>query len=228
MRRADRLFQVVQLLRGGRVITAAALAQELEVSLRTVYRDVRDLIASGVPIEGEAGVGYCMLKGFDLPPLMFDEDELRSLVLGMRMVQAWADEGLGRSARNVLSKVEAVLPEALRPTLEDVDIFVPARIPSAIRAMVEEYRRGIDTMHRVSFSYTDAKEQESTREVRPLCLAFWGAVWTASGWCELRGDFRTFRVDRMRSLEMTSGFEPEEGKDMAALQRRYWPDAGRD
>ena len=106
MRRADRLFQIVQLLRGRRVVTAAELAQDLEVSLRTVYRDVRDLIASGVPIEGEAGVGYMLPRGFDLPPLMFDEDEIEALVLGARMVEAWADPTLARRARGVLSKVE--------------------------------------------------------------------------------------------------------------------------
>lgn len=227
MRRADRLFQVVQLLRGGRVVTAAALAEELEVSLRTVYRDVADLIASGVPIEGEAGVGYCMRRGFDLPPLMFDQEELRALVLGARMVQAWGDDALARSARSVLSKVEVVLPDRLRPRLEDAQMFVPMRISPAIRANVEVFRRGIDSQTRVSFSYVDAEERASVREVRPLCLVFWGTVWTASAWCELRQDFRTFRVDRMRELDLTTPFTPEPGKDMASLQLRYQDEAAR-
>src|SRR5262245_34831675 len=109
MRRADRLFQIVQLLRRGRVVTAADLARELEVSPRTVYRDVGDLIGSGIPIEGEAGVGYCLPPDFDLPPLMFDEDEIGALLLGARMVQAWGDAALARAARQVLAKVESVL-----------------------------------------------------------------------------------------------------------------------
>ena len=223
MRRADRLFQIVQLLRGGRVVTAADLAQELEVSPRTVYRDVRDLIASGVPIEGEAGVGYCLAGGFDLPPLMFDEEELRALVFGARMVQAWGDDSLARSARSVLSKIEVVLPHSLRQHLDDVGLYVPLRLSGETRAKVAAIRRGIDGNRRVAFAYTDAKERETEREVRPLCLVFWGTVWTASGWCELRGDFRTFRVDRMSGLNLTTGFQPQAGKDMEAFQQRIWP-----
>jgi len=220
MRRADRLFRLVQLLRGGRVTTAASLAGELEVSLRTVYRDVRDLCASGVPIEGEPGVGYCLRPGFDLPPLMFDRAELQALVLGARMVQAWGDDALARSARSVLSKVEAVLPEALRARIDDVGMFVPLRLPDATRASCATFRRGIESRTRVAFDYVDLQLRETTREVRPLCLVFWGTVWTASAWCELRRDFRTFRVDRMRALRLTSGFPIEPGRDMVAFQER--------
>jgi predicted DNA-binding transcriptional regulator YafY len=223
MRRADRLFQIVQLLRGRRIVTAAELAQELEVSLRTIYRDVRDLVASGVPIEGEAGVGYCLPRGFDLPPLMFDEDEIGALVLGARMVQAWGDGTLAKRARSVLSKVETVLPERLRPRLEEVELFVPLRLPEEIRANLESFRRGIERRAKVRFRYTADSGGESHRTVRPLCLSFWGRVWTASAWCELREDFRTFRPDRMRAVEvLDEPFEDEAGKDLTTFMEKVW------
>jgi len=224
MRRADRLFQIVQLLRGRRVVTAAELAEELEVSLRTIYRDVRDLIGTGVPIEGEAGVGYCLPRGFDLPPLMFDEEEIGALVLGARMVQAWGDAALARRARSVLSKVETVLPDRLRPRLEGVELFVPLSLPGEIRANLERFRRGIDQRRKTRFAYTDDKGGETVRTVRPLCLVFWGTVWTASAWCELRRDFRTFRPDRMRDVVvLDEEFADDGGKDLAAFMQRVWP-----
>ena len=223
MRRADRLFQIVQLLRGKQVVTAAALAAELEVSLRTVYRDVADLVASGVPVEGEAGVGYALPRGFDLPPLMFDIEEIRALVLGARMVEAWGDASLARRARSVLSKVETVLPERLRPEMADLEIYVPLRLPTEIRDNVECIRRGVDEKRLVQFAYTDREGRETERSVRPLCLVFWGMVWTASAWCEMRQDFRTFRPDRMREARLTTTFEDEAGKDMSAFRDKVWP-----
>lgn len=223
MRRADRLFQIVQLLRGRRVVTAGELAQELEVSLRTIYRDVQDLMASGVPIEGEAGVGYCLPRGFDLPPLMFEDEEIGALVLGARMVEAWGDAALAKRARSVLSKVEAVLPERLRPRLNEVELYVPLRLPSEIRHNVECLRRGIDQKRRVRFGYTDRDGRATERDVRPICLAFWGTVWTAGAWCELREDFRNFRPDRMRDIALADPFEDEPGKDLEAFRSRVWP-----
>jgi len=223
MRRADRLFQIVQLLRGQRVVTAAELARELEVSPRTVYRDVRDLVASGLPIEGEAGVGYCLRRGFDLPPLMFDADELGALVLGARMVQAWGDAALARRARSVLSKVESVLPERLRPRLEELELFVPLRLEGEIRKNLERFRRGIERRTKLRFHYTDDSGAGTHRTVRPLCLTFWGTVWTASAWCELRGAFRTFRPDRMGDVELLEEpFADEPGKDLETFVRTVW------
>ena len=220
MRRADRLFQVVQLLRGGRVITAAELAQELEVSPRTVYRDVSDLIASGVPIEGEAGVGYCLPASFDLPPLMFDDEEIRALVLGARMVRAWGDAALAKGARSAVSKVEAVLPDRLRERLSKVELFVPLNLPEETRAHVECFRRGIDERRKIHFRYTDRHGAESERSARPLCLVFWGTAWTATAWCELREGFRNFRPDRMRDVELLDeGFADEPGRDLTSFMR---------
>ncbi len=227
MRRADRLFQIVQLLRGKRVVTAHELATELEVSPRTIYRDVRDLIASGVPIEGEAGVGYCLPRGFDLPPLMFDEDEIGALVLGARMVQAWGDAALAKRARSLLSNVEAVLPDRLRPRPDDVELYVPLSLPDEIRANMETFRRGIDQHRKIRFSYVAQNGEPTTRTVRPLCMTFWGRVWTASAWCQLREDFRTFRPDRMRAVEvLEEPFESEEGKDLKAFLHKVWHGGG--
>lgn len=224
MRRADRLFQILQLLRGRRVVTAAELAGELEVSPRTIYRDVADLMASGVPVEGEAGVGYCLPRGFDLPPLMFDEDEIGALVLGMRMVAAWGDATLKKRARSALSKVETVLPDRLRPRLDEVGMYVPLSLPEEVRAAVECFRRGIDAKRKLRFAYTDEHGAATERTVRPLCLVFWGTVWTASAWCELRDDFRTFRPDRMTELELLEQtFETEPGRDLKTFMREVWP-----
>jgi len=215
MRRADRLFRLVQLLRGGRVLTAARIARELEVSARTVYRDIDDLVVSGVRIQGEAGVGYCLPRGFDLPPLMFDEEEIRALVLGARMVQAWGDATLARGARSALSKVEAALPERLRPRMRGVSLFVPLSLPREIRANVERFRQGVDARRKVRFAYVDAQGRATSRTVRPLFLAFWGTTWTASAWCELRRDFRNFRPDRMREVELLEDAAPSEpGRDL--------------
>ena len=221
MRRADRLFQIVQLLRGRRVVTAAELAEELEVSPRTIYRDVQDLLASGVPIEGEAGLGYLLPRGFDLPPLMFDEDEIEALVLGARMVETFGDPTLARRARSVLSKVQHVLPDRLKPRLEKVALYVPTGIDSEHAAKLEPLRRGVNEKRKVRFEYVDGSGQPSTRKVRPVCMTFWGRTWLATAWCELRRDFRSFRPDRMESVELLDEtFVDEEGKDLETFLRR--------
>lgn len=217
MRRADRLFQIVQLLRTRRLVTAAEIARELEVSARTIYRDVADLVASGVPIDGEAGVGYALARGFDLPPLMFDAEEIGALVLGARMVQAFGDEALARRAKSVLTKVEAVVPERLRKNFARPEWHVWRSLRKEVRAHVENLRRGIDEKRKLTFHYTDEKGAKTERIVRPLCLAFWGPLWTAGAWCELRRNFRNFRPDRMHAVELLDDhFQDEPGKDLTA------------
>ncbi|MFO1078805.1 MAG: YafY family protein [Planctomycetota bacterium] len=236
MRRADRLFRVVQMLRRGGVVTAAALARELEVSLRTVYRDIQDLMASGVPIEGETGVGYCLQRGFDLPPLMFDDGEIQALVLGARMVQAFADGPLAAAARNLLAKIELVVPERLRQSFARPELEVPGGIHPYLRANLEPVRRAVDERRRLGFAYADAFGDETRRTVRPLSLAFWGAKWTLGAWCELRRDFRTFRPDRMERIEVLEPFADEPDKSLAAylrdleqrLREHGWPDPWRE
>jgi predicted DNA-binding transcriptional regulator YafY len=204
MRRADRLFQIVQSLRRRKVTTAGQLARELEVSERTIYRDVQDLVRSGVPISGEAGVGYALPRGFDLPPLTFTEEEIESLVLGARLVQSWSDPGLAQAAKQALQKIEAALPERLKPLIEGVVSYAPSfhitppKIEhlGALRAAI----RGRQVLH---IRYSGGSSPDGTRDIRPLGLFFWGARWSLLAWCELRQGFRNFRVDRIVALTPT-------------------------
>ncbi len=198
MRRADRLFQIVQILQRRRVITAARIAERLQVSERTVYRDIRDLSLSGVPIRGEAGVGYHLGKDFELPPLMFTVDEIQALVLGARMVEAWADDQLQRAAQSALEKVEAALPERERGRVHNTALFsFSYNVPDQVRQQLGLLRHCIDDHRRVALRYRDREDKPTRRTVRPLGLYFWGYSWTLGAWCELRKDFRNFRVDRM-------------------------------
>lgn len=216
MRRADRLFQLIQLLRRRNVATAAWLATQLEVSERTVYRDVRDLMLSGVPIEGEAGVGYILRRGFDLPPLMFSEAEIEAMVLGARVVKSWGDAGLAKAADEALARVEAVLPDRLRERLNRTPLFAPGfHIQATFAQSLGVLRRAIDERRKVRLAYTAADGSDTDRTVRPLGLFFWGPSWSLAGWCELRGDFRSFRLDRMRELTpLPERFADEPGRTL--------------
>jgi predicted DNA-binding transcriptional regulator YafY len=209
MRRADRLFQIVQLLRTRRLSTAADLAAELEVSTRTVYRDVQDLLESGVPIEGEAGVGYRLQKGFELKPMTFTMDELEALVLGARLVEAWADPDLGVAVRGAMSKIESVLPEPLQASMLKTALFAP---PRRMRAPDSEHlralRKAIGRENFVWLAYRDGEGAATERTVLPLGLYFWGRQWLLVSYCFLRSDYRSFRVDRVQSLREVPA-EPE-------------------
>lgn len=199
MRRADRLFLLIHALRGRRqAITAQQLAKTLAVSLRTVYRDVADLQRSGVPIEGEAGVGYVLRKGSDIPPLMFSPDELEALVVGTRFVRAFAGERLGESATAALLKIEAVLPPELKDRSRRTRIFAP-QLGNRIEAsgLIDALHGAISDLRVLRLLYRDNEARASQREVEPLCLSFWGGSWTLGAWCRLRGDFRNFRPDRI-------------------------------
>lgn len=211
MRRADRLFQIVQLLRHRRLTTAAQLAERLEVSERTIYRDIADLGRSGVPIEGEAGVGYRMGKDFELPPLMFNVAEIQALVLGARMVESWADDELRGAVRAALDKIEAVLPEAERERVKTTALFsVSFHVPEECRRFMSMLRHATDERKVVRLEYQDRVGEASSRRVRPLGLYFWGRTWTLAAWCELRTAFRNFRLDRINSAETTDDtFEHE-------------------
>ncbi|HET6281838.1 MAG TPA: YafY family protein [Polyangia bacterium] len=198
MRRADRLFQIVQLLKVKRLTTAADLAQELEISTRTVYRDVQDLIESGVPIEGEAGVGYRLRKGFELPPMTFTVEELTALVLGARMVEAWADPDLGVAVRGAMKKVEDVLPEPLQELMLRTALFgPPARMSGRAPPELRQLRRALGDERWVRLRYVDAANAATERTVVPLGLYFWGKQWLLAAYCLLRNDYRSFRVDRV-------------------------------
>ncbi|MDE1895189.1 MAG: YafY family transcriptional regulator [Pseudomonadota bacterium] len=221
MRRADRLFLIIHALRGRRTaLQARALAQTLGVSLRTVYRDVADLQLSGVPIEGEAGVGYVLRKGADIPPLMFSADELEALVVGTRFVRAFAGEKLAQGAQAALLKIEAVLPPALRERSARTRIYAPVwRDPhqAAFAARLDRLHAAIEAHQVLQLAYRDEGGALSTRQVEPLCLAFWGGKWTLGSWCRLRRDFRNFRPDRIESLADTAEcFEDRAGCNMEA------------
>ena len=205
MRRADRLFLLIHALRGRRsALTAQQLAQTLQVSARTVYRDVADLQLSGVPIEGEAGVGYLLRKGADIPPLMFNEEELEALVVGTRFVRAFGGERLGRGATTALLKIEAVLPEALRERSRRTRIFAPQldnRIESS--GLIDALHAAIGQPQVLRLDYRDGNGVVTVREVEPLALMFWGGAWTLGAWCRLRRDFRSFRPDRIVAHAVT-------------------------
>jgi predicted DNA-binding transcriptional regulator YafY len=216
MRRADRLFQIVQFLRGGRLTTARSLAERLEVSDRTIYRDVADLIGSGVPIEGEAGVGYLMRDGYEVPPLMFSRDEVVALVAGARMVRAWGGLDMAKAAEEALVKIEAVLPEAERARAGAVEIhaFSGWSIEPATRALLDIIQRACDAKTKLRIAYRDVEGRVTGRQVRPLGLFYWGKVWTLVAWCELRDNFRVFRVDRIEGAEEAERFRAEKGKSL--------------
>jgi predicted DNA-binding transcriptional regulator YafY len=201
MRRADRLFLIIHALRGRRTaLQARSLAQTLGVSLRTVYRDVADLQLSGVPIEGEAGVGYVLRKGSDIPPLMFTANELEALVVGSRFVRAFAGTQLAESAQSALLKIEAVLPPELRERATRTRIFAPVwrdQHREDFAALIDRLHAAILGNRVLRLEYRDESGNASTREVEPLCLSFWGGKWTLGAWCRLRQDFRNFRPDRI-------------------------------
>jgi predicted DNA-binding transcriptional regulator YafY len=207
MRRADRLFLIINALRGRRTaLQARSLAQTLGVSLRTVYRDVADLQLSGVPIEGEAGVGYVLRKGSDIPPLMFNADELESLVVGTRFVRAFAGTRLGESAQTALLKIEAVLPPDLRERAAHTRIFAPVwrdQHQNDFARLIDRLHAAIVERQVLQLDYRDESGRASAREIEPLCLSFWGGAWTLGAWCRLRSDFRNFRPDRIDEVVAT-------------------------
>ena len=215
MRRADRLFDIIQRLRTARgPMTAAALAEELEVTVRTVYRDVATLQARRVPIEGAAGVGYMLRRGFDLPPLMFTIEEIEAIAVGARLVSRTGDPGLQDAAASVLSKVTVVLPERLREQLAAVPFFVSASgAPVAERVDLAEVRQAIRDERKLWIAYADEKGDCSERVIWPIAVAYYVQATLLGAWCELRRDYRHFRADRISALTV--------------LDERYPSDNGR-
>lgn len=216
MRRADRLFQIVQHLKARRLTTAAQFAQWLHVSERTIYRDIRDLSLSGIPVLGEAGVGYSLNRSFELTALMFTPDELEAIVIGLRMARAFAGERLAEAARPALDKVILALPKERRAEVDRPQVYAPpTRKHRQLEPLMEQLRTAIDAHHLLRIAYADNAGTESQRTLRPLALNFWGAVWTLAAWCELRRDFRSFRLDRIHKAELTGKtFAPEPGKTL--------------
>jgi predicted DNA-binding transcriptional regulator YafY len=199
MRRADRLFQIIQILRrAGRPVTAAVLAAELETSKRSVYRDIAALIGQRVPVRGEAGLGYVLEGGFDLPPLMLTSDEVEAAVLGAQWVEGHADANLARAARDLIAKIAVTVPENLRPLILDAGARTPPgwKIPPD-GLDVAQARAWIRSGRKIALAYRDSEDRRTERVVWPIVIGYLDAVRTLIGWCELRRDFRNFRIDRV-------------------------------
>jgi predicted DNA-binding transcriptional regulator YafY len=226
MRRADRLFHIIQLIRGRRLTTAAYLAQRLEVSERTIYRDVADLQTQGVPLEGEAGVGYRLGAGFDLPPMMFTQDEAKALVASVRVAQAWLDPALATGAQDALGKILSVLPVDARVAAEALAVYAPSGgLTGPAQRTLQTLREAVQERRKIFLNYRDLSDQPSERTVRPLGCFYWGKVWTLAAWCEQRNDFRSFRVDRVTYVRrLDDRFRDEPGRTLADLARldREW------
>src|SRR6188508_3091896 len=204
MRRADRLFDVIQVLRAAKKpVTAATLAEALEVTVRTIYRDIATLQARRVPIEGAAGVGYVLRKGFDLPPLMFTIDEVEAIAVGARLVKRLKDPALQQAADAVLAKVSVVVPERLRPHIADAPVYVsPGMAAEAEGADLAEIRAAIRDSAKLYISYGDRQGRRTNRVIWPIAMAYYVDVTLVGAWCELRADYRNFRVERIQSSKV--------------------------
>jgi predicted DNA-binding transcriptional regulator YafY len=225
MRRADRLFRIVQFLRQGRMLTAQKLAEKLQVSVRTVYRDVQDLQLSGTPIEGAAGVGYTLRRDMDLPPLMFPLGELTALVLGARLVKAWGGAENVIAAEQALRRIEAVISPEMRDELDAILLYAPGfMMPQPMRVRLDVLHAACLGRRMVNFCYAREDGETSVRAVKPLALTFWSGVWTLAAWCELRKDFRSFRIDRMDDVMVEETvFEPKKGQRLEDFIRKVQP-----
>ena len=222
MRRADRLFRIVQFLRLGRLLTAQKLAAKLQVSQRTIYRDIQDLQLSGMPIEGEAGVGYTLRRDMDLPPMMFTRGELTALVLGARLVRAWGGAENAAGATQALQRIEAVVPPEMRNELDAILLYAPEfQMKQVLRERLDTLHAACLTQHAIHFKYTREDGVASERGARPLALAFWSGVWTLAAWCELRNEFRSFRIDRMDEVSVdASAFTPRRGQALEDFMKK--------
>ncbi len=222
MRRTDRLFDLIQILRDGRLHTASDMAERLEVSTRTLWRDMATLIASGLPVEGERGVGYILREPITLPPLTLTPDEVQALTLGLQLVTSGADPSLAAAARSLRGKIGAVLPDRLMTGMGEETWVFPGDEALAAARHLPALRRAIRLHERVVIRYIDSSGTPTDRPLRPLLLEFWGRVWTLASWCENRSDFRSFRVDRIETLIPTGEIAPREpGRDLAAWRLRH-------
>ena len=210
MRRADRLFDIIQILRTAkRPMTAAALAERLEITPRTVYRDIAALTASRVPIEGAAGIGYVLRPGYELPPLMLTAEEIQAVAVATRLIRRTGDQALRRAADQVLSKIQAVLPRPLQADLEAAAVFV-SESGAKHSAVLDlgEVRRAIRDRRKLRIEYVDAEGRPSQRIIWPAAIAYYVEATLLAAWCELRQDFRHFRIDRVRAVSILPEIYP--------------------
>ena len=222
MSRAERLLELMQALRRRRApVTGAALAEELGVSLRTLYRDIASLQAQGAAIEGEAGFGYVLKPGFALPPLMFTLDEVEALALGARWVEGRADEGLARAARDALSKIGAVLPPERAAALDWPTLLAArGRTGEAEAAALPVVRKALSGERKLAFAYSDKQGRGSNRVVWPVAVGFFDEVRMLAAWCETRQAFRHFRLDRMESVTVLDERPPKARRALLKEWRR--------
>jgi len=217
MRRTDRLFEIIQILRDGKLHRAQDVANRLDVSVRTIYRDMDTLIASGVPVQGERGVGYIITQAITLPPLTLTAAELEVLNLGMAIVGEAADPDLKAAALSLADKIDAVLPTQ---TIAEADAWKFAVYPFADAARgfahMPTLRAAIRARQKLRLTYTSKDQTVTQRTVRPLHMEYWGRVWTLTAWCELRAGFRVFRVDLIETAEaLPELFVDEPGKRLS-------------
>ncbi|WP_420863781.1 helix-turn-helix transcriptional regulator [Algirhabdus cladophorae] len=221
MRRADRLLKIVHFLRSRRrAVTAQTIAEQFEICTRTVYRDIQDLMTSGAPIIGEAGVGYMIDKDYFLPPVTFDVDEIEALGLGISMVRHWTDDGFAQKALSALDKIQAVLPAALQGQLEQITTYsAPNLAPLPWQVSFSDLRDCMRRRRKIAICYSDGTGKESQRQLRPLAVIFCSPVWLLVAWCETREGFRHFRLDRIAKLDiLEAGFADEPDKNLAAYK----------
>jgi predicted DNA-binding transcriptional regulator YafY len=218
MSRSERLLDLIQVLRRHRrPVSGQALADELGISLRTVYRDIQTLIGQGAAIDGEAGIGFVLRPGFVLPPLMFTDEEIEALVLGLRFVAQQTDEPLERAAEDALAKIAAVLPDDLRDRVADVGLLA-APSPVADPIDLAPLRAAIRSEHKVILDYADGRGERTRRTVWPIAIGFFERTRIIAAWCELRADFRHFRTDRIAALQLTGRRYPQRRR----LLMRQW------
>jgi len=217
VRRADRLIKIVHYLRRmRRAVTAQRLAEEFDICTRTVYRDLHNLMDSGVPIYGEAGVGYVIDKTYHLPPVTFDTDELEAIALGINMVRNWTDDNFTLKANSAFEKIQAVLSEHLLNELQQITTFsIPSKYKVPWKVSFSEVREAIRKKRKLTIGYIDLKDKTTQRTVRPLALFFFSPVWVLASWCEKRKDFRNFRLDRIQTLQSSDRpFDDEKDKNL--------------
>jgi predicted DNA-binding transcriptional regulator YafY len=220
LRRADRLFQIIQILRRStRPVTAGALAEELEVSTRSVYRDIADLIGQRVPIQGEAGLGYLLDSAFDMPPLMLTSDEIEAAVLGAQWVAERGDPVLAHAARDLIAKIAAAVPERLRPFIAEPTVGAPpSNVAAADGLDIAKTRGWIRSGRKIRIAYRDQEAKVSERIIWPVIIGYAETVRLLAAWCELRQDFRHFRTDRIVAAEF---LDERYGARVSALRSRW-------
>ena len=219
MRKADRLFQIIQILRRANgPVTAEAIGAELETSKRSVYRDIAALMGQRVPVRGEAGIGYVLDGGFDLPPLMLTPDEIEAAVLGAQWVASRGDPALARAARDLIAKIAASVPERLRPYVHEPAGAAQVRTPVPDGLDMACVRAAIHGGRKIELDYCDEQGRPSTRTIWPIAIGYFEATRLLVCWCELRGDFRTFRTDRVTDARFLEDRYPER----PAILRTRW------